>query len=138
MSRTLRSQPITSEELYGTWRLVRATAVDAQGRALPPPYGPSPMGRLVLNRDGRMMAVLCDGRTALPEGEKRAYASYCGNFRVQDNQLVTTVDAAALTERIGGQQVRRLEMRGQQLVLIPPRRSDGAQRELFWELDGPP
>ena len=128
----------TIEELYGTWRLVRATAVDADGRPLPAPYGPLPMGRLVLNRDGRMMAVLCDGRTALPEGETRAYASYCGNFRIQDDHLITTVDAAALTERIGGEQLRRVEFRGEQLVLIPPRRRDGAQRELFWELDGAP
>jgi hypothetical protein len=117
---------------------MRSTAVDANGKTLPPPYGPSPMGRLVLNQDGRMMAVLCDGRSSLPEGEKRAYTSYCGNFRIEDNRLITTVDAAALTERIGSQQVRELEMRGTQLVLIPRRRPDGSQRELFWELDGPP
>jgi hypothetical protein len=85
-----------------------------------------------------MMAVLCDGSTTLPEGEKRAYASYCGNFRVEDDRLITTVDAAALAERIGSQQVRRVEIRGKQLVLIPPQRTDGTQRELFWELDGPP
>lgn len=117
---------------------MRTTAVDAEGQPLPPPYGPLPMGRLVLNRDGRMMAVLCDGRTAIPEGERREYASYCGNFYLQGSKLITTVDAAALTERIGGQQVRRVEVRDKQLILIPPRRPDGAQRKLYWELDGPP
>lgn len=134
----MQAEKITRERLIGTWRLVNAIAVDANGIALPPPYGPSPMGRLVLTQDGRMMAVLCDGRSTIPAGEKRPYASYCGNFRVEDNALITIVDAAALTERIGSQQVRQLEIHGKQLVLIPPRRSDGIQRKLFWELDGPP
>ena len=129
---------ITSDRLYGTWRLVRATAVDANGIETSPPYGPVPMGRLVLSPQGRMMAVICDGRAVLPEGEVRAYSSYCGNFHVDDNELITTVDAAAVGNRIGTKQIRRLEMRGDHLVLIPPRRADGAQRELLWVRDGPP
>jgi Lipocalin-like domain len=95
------------------------------------------MGRLALNRDGRMMAILCDGRPFLPIGEERAYSSYCGNFQVEKNCLITTVDAAAVPERIGSEQVRRLEFRGNQLVLLPPRRADGSQRELFWEREAP-
>jgi hypothetical protein len=124
--------------LLGTWRLVRATAVAADGGELPAPYGPAPMGRLVLNADGRMMAVLCDGRPILPAGEKRAYASYCGNFRIEGTRLITTVDGAVRAERIGGEQVRHLEMNGDLLVLVPPQRPDGAQRKLYWALDGPP
>jgi hypothetical protein len=95
------------------------------------------MGRLIFNRDSRMMAVVCDGRTSIPEGETRRYASYCGNFEISGTMLTTHVDAAALTERIGGKQVRRLEFRGELLVMIPPRRANGEQRELFWKLDGP-
>lgn len=133
----MTSEAIKPEQLYGTWRLVTATAVDAAGQAIRPPYGPIPMGRLVLNRDGRMMAVICDGRNILPEGEKRAYASYCGNYRVEKDRLITTVDAALIPERVGGEQVRRLDWRNGQLVLIPPRRADGEQREIFWELNGP-
>ena len=128
---------IRPEQLLGTWRLIASTAIDAAGRVMAPPYGPKPMGRLVLNADGRMMAVLADGRPALPDGEARAYGSYCGNFRVEDNTLITTVDAAAEADRIGGEQRRRLELRDGRLVLIPPRRRDGEQRELVWELDGP-
>jgi hypothetical protein len=33
------------------------------------------MGLVTLNADGRMMAVLCDGRADLPEGTRRDYAS---------------------------------------------------------------
>ena len=129
---------IRAEQVYGTWRLVASTAVDAGGRPVRPPYGPRPMGRLVLDEAGRMMAVLCDGRPAMPEGEKRAYGSYCGNYRVENNTLITTVDAAAVAGRIGGRQLRKLEFRDGRLVLIPPPRPNGEQRELFWERDGPP
>jgi Lipocalin-like domain len=128
---------IETKQLIGTWHLVSAVAVAADGRSLPPPYGPEPMGRLVLSEKGRMMAVICDGRTSVPEGQKRAYASYCGNFRVEDGTLITTVDAAAISDRVGSQQRRKLDFRDGQLVLIPPRRPNGEQRELFWKLNGP-
>ena len=75
------------------------------------------MGRLALTGAGRMMAVLCDGRTSMPEGEKRVYSSYCGNYRVEADTLTTTVDAAAVVERIGSKQVRKLELRDGRLVL---------------------
>ena len=128
---------IAADELHGTWKLVVATAVDAAGNDIRPPYGPAPMGRLVLTECGRMMAVICDGRREIPGHEKRAYASYAGNYVVADNCLATTVDAALDPARIGGRQLRRLEFRDGLLVLIPPRRADGEQRELFWERTGP-
>ena len=129
---------LTTERLLGAWRLVSAIAVDENGRELALPYGPNPMGRLVLNADGRMMAVLCDGRTQLPAGVERAYASCCGNFRIDGERLVTRVDAAADPERIGGDEVRDVELRGEVLVLRPPRRADGSRRKLTWHREGPP
>ncbi|WP_298396419.1 lipocalin-like domain-containing protein [Sphingobium sp.] len=124
---------IAAEQLMGTWKLVEASALDADGGLLSPPYGPEPMGRLVLTGAGRMMAVLCDGRTEMPAGQKRAYASYCGNFRIEDDRLITTVDAALIADRIGGEQIRRFILDGERLTLMPPRRADGAQRFLVWE-----
>ena len=132
------SAEVRADQVYGTWRLVDATAVAADGSEMRKPYGPAPMGRLVLTEAGRMMAVLCDGRPSIPEGEVRPYASYCGNFVVEDGKLTTTIDAAALPERIGSKEVRQLELRSGRLVLIPPRRKDGEQREIIWERTGPP
>ena len=86
---------IEPEQLHGTWRLVASTAVNGAGKTMPPPNGPMPMGRLVLTPEGRMMAVLCDGRPALPPGEARSCGSYCGNYRVETDALITTVYAAA-------------------------------------------
>ena len=42
--------------------------------------GRLPMGLVVFQADGRMMAVLCDGRTELPPGEPRQFMSYAGNY----------------------------------------------------------
>ena len=131
------SNDFSIETLAGTWMLVEATAIDAGGKPIRPPYGPLPMGRLVLTPTGRMMAVLCDGRSLTPSGETRAYASYCGNYRIENGALITTIDAAALPERIGRDEVRKLSWRDDRLVLSPPRRSDGEQRELIWARCGP-
>lgn len=128
---------IRPDKLFGTWKLVSAIAVDKHGQAMRPPYGPEPMGRLVLAETGRMMAVLCDGRASIPEGENRAYSSYCGNFRVENDTLITKVDLALLPERIGGEQRRKLDFRDGKLVLMPPAGPDGESRQLFWERTGP-
>jgi hypothetical protein len=120
----------------GTWRLVRATARTADGKELPPPYGGHGMGRVVLAADGRMMAVVCDGRRELPVGLRREYSSYCGNYTFDGSRLVTRVDAASDPSRIGSDQVRNVRFEDGLMVLQPPVRSYGAdmeQRELYWQ-----
>jgi hypothetical protein len=83
-----------------------------------------------------MMAVTCDGRSQIPNGGKREYNSYCGNYRYDGKQLITKVDAASEPARIGSDQVRDVRFEGELMVLRPPpRRYDGMleQRELYWE-----
>ncbi len=65
--------------LVGVWRLVSTRAVDPEGRQVGVPFGPRGMGLVTLTSDGRMMAVLVDGRATLPEGTPRQYSSYCGH-----------------------------------------------------------
>ncbi len=85
-----------SVSIVGTWALVRAASEGGDGQALPAPYGgDKAMGRVTFNADGRMMAVLCDGRASLPDGAAREYNSYCGNYVFHGKQLITKVDAAA-------------------------------------------
>src|SRR5580692_8674606 len=68
------------QSIVGTWKLLHATARDAAGAAHPLPYGGKALGRLTLTANGRMMSVVCDGRTELPAGVRREYSSYCGNY----------------------------------------------------------
>jgi hypothetical protein len=124
-------------DIVGTWRLVATHSHDDSGSPMAPPYGPKPGGLVVFQADGRMMAVLCDGRPTLPETESaREYNSYCGNYTFDGTTLVTRVDVASDTSRIGGDQVRRVRFDGGRLVLNPPPRSWNGRtqhRELVWE-----
>jgi hypothetical protein len=122
--------------VIGTWRLVKAVSWDVQGRELPLPYGGHPMGRVVLAADGRMMAVLCDGRPTVPPEERREYSSYCGQYTFDGTTLVTRVDCASDPARLGTDQVRQVRFQDGLMVLRPPLRGYGGapeQRELYWE-----
>ena len=122
--------------IVGTWKLVRATAKDASGAPLPEPYGGKGIGRVVFTADGRMQAVVCDGRKELPAGIARDYSSYAGNYTFDGNTLTTRVDAASDPSRVGGDQVRGVRFEGELVVLTPPPRDKGGAqeyRELSWQ-----
>ena len=126
------------DTLDGIWTLVQADAQDAEGRPLPAPYGTHPMGTIIFAR-GRMLAALCNGDAALPEGSARAYSSYGGPYRFDGDTLVVEVDIALERSRIGGKQVRQVELDGDRMVLRPPLRAYGQapeQRRLVWQRVG--
>ena len=123
--------------IVGTWRLVEATATNAEGIALAPPYGPSPMGILVITANGRIMATACDGGAELPAGQvKRAFSSYCGSYSFDGETLVIRVDAAVPAELMAEEQRRYVSFEGDRLVLRPsPQPAAGrvGHRRLVWE-----
>jgi len=122
--------------IVGTWKLVRASARDGSGAALPAPYGGNGIGRVTFTAEGRMMSVVCDGRRELAAGAAREYSSYCGNYRFDGERLVTRVDAASDPSRIGSDQVRGVRFEGECMVLSPPPQRHGdanEYRELTWE-----
>ena len=126
--------------VVGVWRLVAATAVDSNGKTMPVPYGPRGMGLVTLTADGRMMAVLCDGRPSLSEGSKREYASYCGNYTFDGSTLTTIVDANSDPARLSAPQVRKVRFEGDRMILMPPQSEvNGVKvtRALAWERISP-
>jgi lipocalin-like protein len=124
----------------GIWRLASATAIDSNGNRKDVPYGPRGMGLVTLTADGRMMAVLVDGRKNLPDGAKRDYSSYCGNYTFDGSTLTTIVDAASDPARVGSAQVRKVRFAGDKMILMPPPSEVNGmkvQRELTWERISP-
>ena len=122
--------------IVGTWKLVRATARDGDGKPLPEPYGGKGIGRVTFTADGRMQSVVCDGRSEMPAGEIRDYSSYCGNYTFDGTRLVTRVDAASDPSRVGSDQVRGVRFDGELVILSPPPRMAGGKeeyRELTWQ-----
>ncbi|HTR85715.1 MAG TPA: lipocalin-like domain-containing protein [Reyranella sp.] len=129
-----------ARNVVGVWRLVGGRMTDPAGKSVGVPYGPRGMGIVSLTSDGRMMAVLVDGRAKLADGAKREYSSYCGNYTFDGGTLVTTVDAASDPGRMGSQQVRKVRFEGDRMVLVPPEiEMNGAKihRELTWERMSP-
>ena len=127
---------VAAPNVVGVWRLASAMAVDANGNKMAVPYGPRGMGIVTLTADGRMMAVLCDGRPSLPEGSKREYSSYCGNYTFDGSTLTTIVDANCDPVRFTAPQVRKVRFEGERMVLQPPPAEvNGTKvtRELAWE-----
>lgn len=122
--------------IVGTWRLKSTLGRDDTGKELPPPYGPLAMGLVVFQSDGRMMAVLCDGRAALAPGVARQFMSYAGNYTFDGTTLSTRVDASSDASRVGGDQVRQVTFENESMKLAPPRRMFAGQmqhQELVWE-----
>ena len=122
--------------LVGVWRLVSTRATDPAGRQVGVPFGPRGMGLVTLTSDGRMMAVLVDGRASLPEGTPRQYSSYCGNYTFDGRTLTTIVDANCDPARFTAPQVRKVRFHGERMILTPPpAKVDGVEvtRELTWE-----
>ena len=127
---------MTDQRITGVWQLRRTKAVDDDGKALPPPYGPAANGVLCFESTGRMYCVLCDGRVELPAGEPRQFMSYAGNYTFDGTTLSTRVDASSDSSRIGGEQVRTVRFEDGRLVLAPPRRvymNVMQRQELLWE-----
>lgn len=137
MTQDAAKVPIKASRLIGTWRLVGGTAVDADGRSLPPPYGPEPMGLITLTAGGRMMVMSGDGRPALPDGRPRDFGSYCGSYGFDGATLIVTVDGSSSPRiALGSRQIRGVRFEGEVMVLSPPPAivDDVMQRrELFWE-----
>jgi hypothetical protein len=104
------------------------------------PYGPRGMGIVSLTADGRMMAVLVDGRSKVPDGATREYSSYCGNYTFDGSTLITTVDANSDPARFSVPQMRKVRFEGSLMILVPPPGEvNGVKvtRELSWEKISP-
>ena len=128
------------KNIVGTWALVHAVTKDAAGNDHPSAFGPKAMGRVTFNAEGRMMAVLCDGRPSLSAGEARQFMSYAGNYTFDGTTLSTRVDASSDASRVGGDQVRHVRFENGLMVLAPPRRLYAGvmqRQELAWERIAP-
>lgn len=122
--------------IVGTWRLKRTHATDDAGNALPPPYGETPAGVAVFEPNGRMFALLTDGRTGMPASEARPLMAYTGRYTFDGTTLLTYPDASSEPERLGSTQTRTVRFEHDGMTLVPPRRAFAGvmqHQELFWE-----
>jgi Lipocalin-like domain len=107
------------DSIEGTWRLVGAKLRDDVGNPRPLPYEGQGMGRIVIG-GGRMAVMMIDWRREVPSDQKRVYSGYTGTYTYDGKQLVTTVDASPIPERIGTKQPRGVRFENGLMILIPP------------------
>jgi hypothetical protein len=123
------------DTIEGTWRLVRAIARDDGGKPRPSPYEGQGMGCIVIG-GGRLAVVMIDWRHDVPADQKREYSGYTGAYTYDGKQLVTTVDASPVADRVGTKQARGVRFENGLMILIPPPRVvDGVteHREITWQ-----
>jgi hypothetical protein len=148
------SLPSVAQQLVGSWRLVSYDTRSRTGE-VSPIYGPSPVGRLMYDREGRMSVHLMDSRRRkfasndrlihTPEELKEAFDGYFGYFGTY------TVDEASstVTHHIAGgsfpnfvatEQKRFFVLSGNRLELkTPPTPRGGTEvtLHLVWERETP-
>ena len=136
MMATPQDPSIVGPSIVGHWRLVETRAWAPDGTSLPDPYGPLPLGIVTLTAEGRMLAVLSDGRPTLPPGTKRDYRSYIGAYTFDGSTLHTIVDGADTPDWLGTDQLRAARFEAGRMILRPPPREIAGQiihRELAWQ-----
>lgn len=101
------------------WKLISVSASDSEGRELPPPLGPQPMGFLLFEAE-RMIGAVGDGRLSLPSNApSRAFAAYSGKYRFNGEELVTTADSASSPELLT-EQVRHISFESPTRMVASP------------------
>ena len=134
-STTLAAQPVHTlrDQLVGTWRLVSATQVLADGSSRPDPRpGPRGVGYIMYGATGHMCVVLANPdrpawevaaspsdrevRTALD-----GLVAYCGTYNTneQEHYVVHHVEADSEPPIMGTDRKRFVTITGKQLVLRP-------------------
>ncbi|HMM74582.1 MAG TPA: lipocalin-like domain-containing protein [Gammaproteobacteria bacterium] len=136
----------------GTWRLVDAFALTAEGKRLPSPLGEKVLGQIMYDEQGNMSAqLMAEGRPLfsarsmdqVPAEEVKqaflSYTSYWGTYRIDAAAGTVThhVIGANAPSWPGGDQVRYFELNGNRLTLKTPpiRGRDGVKlvQQLIWE-----
>lgn len=142
--------------LIGTWRLISASAIAADGTVLPEVYGIHPTGYITYTAEGHMMVMFarCDRKPlskdvrsplsrdmdAVPIEElAQAFTSfnaYAGTYSINGSTVTHHLEIASIPNRVGTNLTRTFALQENQVVLrTTPIESNGAVQvfELVWE-----
>ena len=108
------------DDIYGTWAIVETSSQDADGKPIAPLFGPAPLGRISIGRDGRFLATVCDGRPETGDGTPRPFVAYCGPYTYDGQTLVTKAYAHNNPDRIGLDHARMVSFDGETMILTTP------------------
>jgi hypothetical protein len=115
------------EKLWGTWRLVAFTRVDAAGHSTDV-FGKDPRGYITYGSDGRMSVVIVKpGRPRSEDASKTTDAervelfktliAYAGAYTFDGENVVHHIDVSANEAWTGTDQIRHVKFDGRRLIL---------------------
>ncbi len=108
----------------GTWKLLSYEIVDTVTGDRRLPFGPDPLGRIMLDASGRMMGILTPSCRATPAAvEDKAAAfdamfAYSGHYRLEGDAFVTSVDVAWFQPWVGSEQRRAFRVEGNTMTIV--------------------
>jgi hypothetical protein len=145
----VREMACDNDKLLGTWRLVSASATDASGAQMEPPYGNNPAGFLTYSDDGRVTALISySARKPLSIGAKgpalveeqaeafKSFLAYAGQYRLSGDKIIHSIEISSIQNYVGKELVRSVKLQADRIVLLtPPTMVNGKIQtiELVWE-----
>lgn len=137
---------MNNDSLIGTWKLLSATSTTPAGERNETPYGVNPSGLLMYTEDGRVAAIISYGGRKLLAGPIAAlqeqaeafktFLAYAGRYSLHGDKVTHQIEISSIQNYVGRDLVRRVEFRGDQIVLVtPPTPVDGKVQivELIWQ-----
>ena len=114
------------EKIVGTWKLVSVLYEDVDSKERTPVLGAHPKGYQVATPEGHWIAVVTgDGRKVPQTDAERSAAlrsmiAYTGKYRIDNDKVVTKVEAAWNEAWVGTEQTRFYRFDGDRLHLESP------------------
>ena len=148
--------PIHSNPLIGTWKLISAIAIHADGMVTPDVYGANPTGYITYTSDGHMMVMfsrsdrsplsqaiqspLSSEMQSLPAKELAqaftTFNAYAGTYTLNGNTVTHHIEIASIPNRVGKTLIRTFTLSENRVTLRTPSVvSNGVEAvfELMWE-----
>jgi lipocalin-like protein len=137
------------QQLVGTWTLVSAESVDADGKKAPLVKGADVKGLFVFTEGGRVSFQVIgdfakiaanDRLKATPEEQKlmaEGVLSYFGTYTVDeaDKSFTMTIERSSFPNQVGRPAKRMAAISGDELKVTNPGRLAGGQTNLVWKRD---
>lgn len=116
--------------IVGTWTLISETAADSAGEPGARLYGSTPIGSATFTAEGRVVAVLTDGRID-NVSEPRPLTAFCGRYTFDEAGIVMHLDGATTPRMMAEPQVRMARFEGDTLTLTATA-ANGSTRSFIW------
>jgi len=130
MVKLRKSSMASIDVLIGSWRLLSAAVTMSDTKERIEAFGPTPVGKMILSANGRIMVLFTPANRQRPETEADKaklfdfMTAYTGRVRVDgSDRFVTTIDLAS-NPGFEGEQVRYFTLDGNRLTLRTPEQTD--------------